>query len=78
MFEENDALLDTLFIDRQELQSINQLGVSDIKVTKYIRQIDEWYKNDYKYGSCGNDRRRLNKIIEKLNTRLERHKMKIV
>jgi hypothetical protein len=78
MFTESDALLDTVFIDRQELQSINQLGISDANTAKYIKQIEEWYKNDYKYGSCANDIKRLNEIIQKLNIQLERYKIKIV
>lgn len=74
--------LQKMFIDRAELQSINQLD--DIKTNdrdrmeKFIKKIKKWHDDDYKYGSSKADLRQLKRMVEQLNAMLEGSTMVIV
>jgi len=74
--------LPKMFIDRAELQSINQL--EDIntnnraRMEEFIKKIKKWHDDDYKYGSSKADFRQLKKMVDHLNAMLEGSTIEIV
>jgi hypothetical protein len=78
---EEDSLLKKHFIDRNDLQSINELGYVNeeelAKVMKYVRRIKKWQVDDYKYGSSHIDMWLLNRQINRLNAVLHKYRITV-